>query len=122
MHVCIETGLPACSDYMYVYLYLTAGLTVEDIRDVLDLTWEYRANWKFIGTELNIKQGDIEAIASNHHKVEDCLHEMLCCWLRRVTPRPTRSAVYKALRSERVAQNIGMAADPVIISNFGFLP
>ena len=103
-------------------MVLTAELTVEDIRHVLDLTWEYRANWKFIGTELNIKQGDIEAIASNHHKVEDCLREMLCGWLCCTTPRPTRSALSKALRSEHVAHNIyiGMAADPVVtnISNY----
>lgn len=69
---------------------------------MLDEAWNYRAKWRFIGIELGIVTDTLEAIEVDCRKVEDCLREMITIWLRRVNPRPTRSAMKQALQSERV--------------------
>ena len=85
---------------MYMY---AAILTIKDIREVLDLTWNYRARWKFIGTELEIDVGTLDAIDANNKTVEDSLREMINHWLRNEKPRPTRDAITVALQSEHVS-------------------
>lgn len=82
-------------------------LNISNIREVLDETWNYRAKWRFIGIELGIVAGTLEAIEVNCRKVEDCLCEMITIWLRCVNPRPTRSAMKAALQSERVLSTTG---------------
>ena len=71
------------------------------MREVLDWTWDYRASWKIIGIDLSIDIGTLDAIGkNNHHKVEDCLVELLSKWLR--GGKATRSAMTKALQSRKV--------------------
>ena len=64
--------------------------------------WNYRAKWKFIGIELGIDIGTLEAVDANHKNVEDCLREMINGWLKNVNPRPTRGAIKAALQSDCV--------------------
>ena len=75
-------------------------LSSANIREVLDSTWDYRASWKIIGIELGVDPGTLDAIGkNNHHKVEDCLVDLLGTWLR---GKATRSAMTKALQSRKV--------------------
>ena len=84
-----------------------ALLTTENQNEVLDLTWKYRARWRFIGIELGIDESDLDAIYENNRKVEDCLRKMITVWLRGSKPKPSRHAITKALQSERVSSTVG---------------
>jgi hypothetical protein len=64
--------------------------------------WDYRSRWRFIGIELGIDVNTLDAIEMNHRKVEHCLTEFITIWLRRTNPKPTRSAISKALGSQSV--------------------
>ena len=77
---------------------------------MLDQAWDYRAKWRYIGIELGIDKGTLDALNKNNREVEDCLTELISKWLRNTKPRPTRAAMTKALESQFVA---GSAA-PVI--------
>lgn len=80
-----------------------AHLTIENIREILDITWDYRAKWKFIGVELGIDVGSLDAIEENNKKVEGCLFNLISQWLRDGKSRPTRSALIKVLQSKYLA-------------------
>ena len=86
---------------------ITDLLNPSNIREVLDEMWKYRARWRFIGTELGIDTGTLDAIDVDHRKVEDCLNKLINVWLRDVNPRPTRTAMKAALQSERVLSGAG---------------
>ena len=89
-HVILTKMLILCADI----------LDSNNMREVLDWTWDYRANWTIIGIELGIDTSTLDAIGkNNHHKVEDCLVQMLGTWLR---GKATRSAMTKALQSSKV--------------------
>ena len=76
------------------------------LKEILDLTWNYRARWRFIGIELGIDEGTLDAINENNRKVEDCLREMMTLWLRD-KPKPSRRAITTALQSGRVSSTAG---------------
>ena len=82
-------------------------LNISNIREVLDETWKYRARWRFIGIRLGIDTGTLDAIEADHRKVEDCLRKLINIWLKDVSPRPTRTAMKAALRSESVLCGAG---------------
>ena len=71
------------------------------------MTWNYRARWRFIGIELGINEGTLDAIDEDNRKVEDCLREMITRWLRRCKPKPSRHAISMALKSGRVSRTVG---------------
>ena len=81
-------------------------LKPENIREVLDISWDYRSKWKFIGIELKIPDSTLEAIETDHKKCEDCLLDMIKIWLRGDYPQPTRSAITAALQSKYVADEV----------------
>ena len=68
----------------------------------MELTWNYRARWKIIGTELMIDLATLDEIGRKKHRVADCLIELLMTWLCRREPVATRSAITKALQSLQV--------------------
>ena len=74
---------------------------------MLDLTWNYRARWRFIGIELGIDEGTLDAINKDNRKVEDCLREMITLWLRGSKPEPSQHAITTALQSGRVSSTVG---------------
>ena len=82
-----------------------AALTTDNIKEILDQTWQDRAKWKFIGIELGIDTGTLDAIEADHKKAERCLVELVNLWLRKNDPRPTRRALINALKSPTVAGN-----------------
>ena len=85
-----------------------ALLTPENVREVLDLTFPHRANWRQIGIQLHISVGTIDAIEANRRKVEDCLTDIILHWLRNTKPKPTRDALNKALQSKLVLCTSGI--------------
>ena len=82
-------------------------LGTENLKEILDQTWNYRARWRFIGIELGIDEGTLDAIEKNNRKVEDSLREMITLWLRGCNPKPSRHAISKALQSGRVSRTVG---------------
>ena len=85
-----------------------ALLTLGNMREVLDLTFPHRANWRQIGLQLGIDVGTIDAIEVDRRKVEDCLTDLIIHWLRNTEPKPTRSALTKALQSKHVSCTSGI--------------
>ena len=77
----------------------TALLSIKDAKEIMDLIWKYRAQWRSIGTGLGIDEGTLDAISKDERKVGDCLREMINTWLRNTHPMPTRSALKAALDS-----------------------
>ena len=78
------------------------------MKEVLNLAWDHRARWRFIGMELGIKQGDLDAINADHMNVDERLTEVIKFWLRKVKPKPTTGALKTALQSERVSGAVFM--------------
>ena len=72
------------------------------MKEVLNLTWNYRSRWRFIGIEMGIDVNTLDAIERDHRKAEDCLTELIAIWLRCAKPKPTRSAITRALESPSV--------------------
>ena len=60
---------------------------------MLNLTWDYRARWKFLGIELGFDIGTLDAIGKNNANVEESLTDLMGKWLRRGDPRATRSDI-----------------------------
>ena len=73
------------------------------MKEILDVAWDSRARWRFIGIELGFDTGTLDAIEYDKKKAEDCLSELISEWLRQSDPRPTRTAMAKALESPSVA-------------------
>ena len=83
-------------------MYHTA-LGPNNAKEVLNLMWDYRSRWRFIGIELGIDVSTLDTIDKDYGKADDCLTELITKWLRRTNPKPTRSAITKALESHSVA-------------------
>ena len=73
------------------------------MREMLNLAWDYRARWKFLGIELGFDMGTLDAISKNNTNVEESLTDLISKWLRKSDPRATRSDISKALQSPMVS-------------------
>ena len=90
------------NDYWTIISFLFATVPVS-MKELLDIAWEHRAKWRFIGIELQIDTGTLDAIAAdNHHQVGDCLTRLISLWLHQINPRLARRAITKAIKSETV--------------------
>ena len=78
----------------------TALLTLDNIREVLDLTFPHRAKWRLIGVQLGIDVGTLDAIEANRKMVENCLTDLISHWLQNTVPQPTRGALTAILQSQ----------------------
>ena len=78
------------------------ALSPNNAKEVLNLMWDFRSRWKFVGIELGIDMSTLDAIDRDYRKADDCLTELITKWLRRTNPKPTRSAITKALESHSV--------------------
>ena len=59
-----------------------------------------------IGVQLGIDQGTLDAIEKDYRHASDCLRRLISHWLNNVDPRPTRSAINKAIQSDCVRGKI----------------
>ena len=96
-----------CTTYNCCCHPIAALLNTENLKEILDQTWNYRARWRFIGIELGIDVGTLDAIDKDNRKVEDCLQEMITLWLRSSQPKPSRHAISMALQSGCVSRTVG---------------
>ena len=77
-------------------------MSIKDLQKVQDTLWESRAQWYNLGLGLDITPDSLDAIEqANGQKPEGCFRAMLTQWLRE-HPRPTWSALAKALQSPSV--------------------
>ena len=73
---------------------------MDDLLTVLNITWDGRAKWDFIGLELGLNSGTLDAIKrSNKEEADDCFKETIKTWLSSPDLNPSRSRLAKALRS-----------------------
>ena len=75
-------------------------------KEMLDLAWGYRARWRFIGIELGVDDGTLDAIGENNpNNVGKCLVSLITSWLNNCDSGLARKAMRMALKSERVLRN-----------------
>ena len=63
-----------------------------------ELLSKVSADWEDIGLALELKEGQLSAIRSDHHESNKCFREMLKLWLKQIEPPPTWSAIIEAVR------------------------
>lgn len=81
-------------------------LSSANMREVLDLLWDYRERWKSIGTTLGIDTGILDAIDKDSQEYEESLVKLISTWLQGNNPRPTWSAMTIALQAQQVAGGV----------------
>ena len=84
------------------YLPYAELLGIDNMREVLDVFWDYRMKWKMIGMELGIDMDTLDSISVSNRNAEDSLVELIGVWLRRSNPVPTRTVMDAVLQSSRV--------------------
>ena len=97
-----------------MFMYHIA-LGPNNAKEVLNLMWDYRSRWRFIGIELGIDVSTLDTIDKDYRKADDCLTELITKWLRRTNPKPTRSAITQALESQSVAASSATPSEGKII-------
>ena len=102
---------------LFICACMYAGLlSINDSKEIINLAWDYRANWKFIGRELGIDAGTLDAIERDRRDVSgDCLPNVINEWLRN-NPRPTRGAILAVLHSGHVSETTGSCLISVLAS------
>ena len=84
-----------------------ALLDITDSNEMIELAWDYRTEWRFIGRNLGIDDETLKAIEDDYRRVRDRLTEVINLWLKNNTPRPTRGALLAVLQSVHVFRNTG---------------
>jgi hypothetical protein len=62
-----------------------------------ELRSKVAADWEDIGLTLDLEQGQLNVIRSDHRESNKCFREMLKLWLKQVEPPPTWSAITEAI-------------------------
>ena len=62
-----------------------------------ELSSKVSADWEDIGVALELEQGQLSAIRSDHQQSKKCFREMLKLWLKQVNPPPSWSAIIEAI-------------------------
>ena len=102
-------------DEISVLLLLTSHtdtLTTDDLATLQNALFEVRDKWYHLGVQLKVPISDLKAIRTQYlNNPDDCLLEMLSCWLSNTTPSPTWQTVVDALccaaiGRQQVADNI----------------
>ena len=103
-----------------MFMYHVA-LSPNNAKEVLNLMWDYRSRWRFIGIELGIDVSTLDAIDKDFRKADDCLTELITKWLRCTNPKPTRNAIAKALESWSVVASGTTPSEGKIITAREFM-
>ena len=64
-----------------------------------ELSSKVSADWEYIGLALEIEQGDLSTIKSDHHEAKICFRELLRLWMKQIDPPPTWSIMVEALEA-----------------------
>ena len=81
------------------------------------MLWKYRAKWRFVGVELQIKVDDLDAIEIDKRTVGDALLEVIKLWLRRASPKSTRTVLTKVARSPLLVTEAETQSDTKVVSS-----
>ena len=81
-------------------------LSHSDVHKVLTYVWDFRAKWKYIGLELSIELGTLDAIEKDNSKCEDCLRAVIIQWIHTAKSPPTWIDLDKAMQSKMITGNI----------------
>ena len=81
-------------------------LSHSDVRKVLTYVWDFRAKWKYIGLELSIELGTLDAIEKENSKCENCLRAVIIQWIRTAKSPPTWIDLDKAMQSKMITGNL----------------
>ena len=74
-----------------------------DLKEVQQTVWKARKKWYNIGLELNIDPDTLDVVEENcRADCEKCFTAMLKIWLKPASPKPTWTALAKALQSPTV--------------------
>ena len=74
-----------------MYPYLVLLLTVRnDLSEVYNACWEFRANWREIGLDLGIKESSLDAILVDEKECGKCMMKMFSAWLKRENEQQSR--------------------------------
>ena len=80
-------------------------LSINDLREIIDQTWEARPQWYNVGLGLGISADNLDAMQINNQgNCDACFREIFKKWLRNHR-RPTWSLLAEALESP----SVGMA-------------
>ena len=77
-------------------------MSIQDLVDVQNIVWEARTKWYNLGLGLGLPADSLDVFEASAKKPEDSFRAMLSEWLRRLYPKPTWSALAKALKSPSV--------------------
>lgn len=83
-----------------------AVLSPSDVHKVLTYVWDFRAKWKYIGLELSVELGTLDAIEKDNPKCEDCLREVIMRWIHAAEAPPTWIALDKAMQSKMITGSL----------------
>ena len=89
----------------YSFSLSDAVLGIPNLSIVLEELFPARAKWYCIGIELGLPISTLNSIDKPHSTDKDHLCELLMCWLKGITPRPSMVALIKALRSSGVEES-----------------
>ena len=90
----------------------TDTLSTDDLATLQNALFKVRDKWYHLGVQLKVPISDLKAIRTQYlNNPDDCLLEMLSCWLSITTPSPTWQTVVDALccpaiGRQQVADNI----------------
>ena len=88
---------------------------MDDLADALNAVWEGCAKWDFIGLQLGLKEGTLEAIErGNQSNPDRCLKETLKKWLCSPDLHPSWSSLARSLRAPSVG--LGHLAEKLVTS------
>ena len=62
------------------------------------------ANWKSLGTQLNIKRAQLRTIAGEDSRVANCFEAIIDEWFTSVDPPHTKERLVKVLESEALRE------------------
>ena len=81
-------------------------LSIDDIRNVLDLSWNAREKWHLIGVRFSMEASELGVIErDNKNDIEEQFRNMIKKWLEMGGKGCTWKAVYDALRHHTVGHN-----------------
>ena len=90
---------------------MSKPLTLQDLKEVENISWNARTKWREIGIQLKIDYETLNVIECDCDNVDSRFDKMLSTWLIQINPEPTWTRLSSALKSkpvdrEDIAQNI----------------
>ena len=90
---------------------MSKPLTLQDLKEVKNISWNARTKWREIGIQLKIDYETLNVIECDCDNVDSRFDKMLSTWLIQINPEPTWTRLSSALKSkpvdrEDIAQNI----------------